>query len=49
MKEHNPPEDWTPRPVPTHDTEEDVLREAFGEPDEDGVYAPHVPFGGDDA
>jgi len=42
MCDHNPPAGWAPPPVPTEETEEVVLRDAFGDPDENGIYAPHV-------
>jgi hypothetical protein len=43
VTEHNPPEDWRPPVPPTVENEEELLAEAFGEPDEHGVYAPHIP------
>lgn len=42
MLQADPPEDWNPQVPPTNDDEEAVLRAEFGEPDENGVYAPHV-------
>lgn len=40
--EHNPPKGYVAPPVPTEDGEEAILRELFGEPDKDGVYAPYI-------
>lgn len=42
-EEFNPPKDWAPPPPPTVDDEDELLAEAFGEPNDDGVYAPYIP------
>lgn len=44
--EFNPPPGWTSEPPPTEASEDEVLRNLFGDPDEaTGVYAPHIPGG----
>lgn len=38
---HDPPPGWAPPEPPTSADEEEVLAEAFGEP-QNGIYAPHI-------
>jgi hypothetical protein len=39
---YDPPADWDRREPPTSDDEEAALEEAFGAPNRDGIYAPHI-------
>lgn len=42
IPQFDPPEGWLSAPPPTDPREEEILRAEFGEPDENGIYAPHV-------
>lgn len=40
VKRFDPPKGWKPPVPPTDPDEEELLEEAFGKPDDRGIYAP---------